>query len=340
LKTAIVILNWNGRKLLEQFLPGVILHSAHLATIIVADNASSDDSINYIRNKHPTVKIISNPTNEGLAKGYNTALQKVDAEYFLLLNSDVEVTEGWLDPLLNYLDTHPQTAVCQPKLRWYHHPMQFEYAGACGGYIDKLGYPFCRGRIFSEIETDLGQYEEPVQVFWASGACQLVRSSVFKAAGGFDETFFAHMEEIDLCWRIRNMGHEIVCLPSSVVYHMGGATLPKNNSRKTYLNFRNNLSMLYKNLPASRLFPVIMLRLLLDGVAGVKFLLEGGPGDCFAVMRAHLHFYLRVLTGKLKRPDKYEGKIHATIYKGSIVWDRYILKKKKFIDLQFNPGKI
>ena len=339
MKTAIVILNWNGRKLLEEFLPGVILHSAGKATIFVADNASTDSSLDYIREHHPEVKIIVNSVNEGFAKGYNTALKQIDAEYFLLLNSDVEVTEGWLDPLINYLDTNPTTAVCQPKLLWYHHREMFEYAGASGGYIDSLGYPFCRGRIFNTIEKDSHQYDQPVNVFWASGACQLVRSTVFWEAGGFDAIFFAHMEEIDLCWRIRNLGYEIVCIPQSKVFHMGGATLSKNNSRKTYLNFRNNLSMLYKNLPSSKLVSVIFLRLLLDGIAGFKFLLQGGPSDCLAVIRAHWKFYSWIFTGQLKRPVAIKKNNHSTIYSGVIVWDYYISKKRKFSDLVFHPGQ-
>ncbi|MBL0343092.1 MAG: glycosyltransferase family 2 protein [Bacteroidetes bacterium] len=339
MKTAIVILNWNGRKLLEEFLPNILLHSTEQATVIVADNASTDDSISYIKKHYPQVKIIENATNEGFAEGYNAALKQVEAEYFLLLNSDVEVTAGWLNPLVNYMEAHPNTAVCQPKMRWYHHREKFEYAGACGGFIDSWGYPFCRGRIFNTLEKDTGQYDAPSFVFWASGACMLIRASVFHASKGFDSIFFAHMEEVDLCWRIRNMGYDIVCLPSSTVYHMGGATLPKNNSRKTYLNFRNNLSMLYKNLPASKLFPVILLRLILDGVAGIKFLIEGGPGDCFAVFRAHWKFYGWVLSGKLKRPIQIKHIKHATIYDGSIVWNYYIQNKRTFTDLVFHPGK-
>ncbi len=339
MKSAIVILNWNGRKLLEEFLPGVISHSAGIASVVVADNASTDDSINFIKSNYPEVQLIVHPTNEGFARGYNTALKQVNAEYFLLLNSDVEVTAGWLQPLIQHLDLHPNTAVCQPKLLWYHHRSQFEYAGACGGFIDRMGYPFCRGRMFNTLEEDHSQYNNAIPIFWASGACQLVRSKVFFEAGGFDSIFFAHMEEIDLCWRIKNMGYDIMCLPSSTVFHMGGATLPKNNSRKTYLNFRNNLSMLYKNLPTSKLFPVIFIRLLLDGVAGFKFLLEGGPADCLAVFRAHWRFYALVLGGKLKRSSSVNPHLHPTIYTGSVVWDYYILKKQKFTDLDFHPGQ-
>ena len=338
MKTAVVILNWNGKKLMEQFLPGVIAHSRNVATVIVADNASTDGSVSWLKTTHPEVVIVENPVNEGYAKGYNDALQKVDAEYFLLLNSDVEVTSGWLEPLISYMDQHPATAVCQPKLRWQKHPEQFEYAGAAGGFIDAFGYPFCRGRIFGDLEIDKGQYNTPTPVFWASGACMMIRSSVFKKAGGFDDHFFAHMEEIDLCWRIRNMGYDIFCVPDATVYHVGGATLPKNNPRKTYLNFRNNLSMLYKNLPSSRLIPVIVVRLLLDGVAGFKFLLQGGIGDCLAVLKAHFHFYERVLKGMYKRREGAIRNEEQTIYKGNIAWEYFILKKKKFSELHFDPS--
>lgn len=339
MKTAVIILNWNGLGLLQSYLPGVVETCRGIARVIVADNASTDTSVSWIKANFPEVEIISNQTNEGFAKGYNTALKQVDAEYMLLLNSDVEVTSGWLQPLISWLDQNPGTAVCQPKIRWFKHREQFEYAGACGGYLDAFGYPFCRGRMFGDLENDSQQYDEPAPVFWASGACMLIRSSVFREVEGFDPIFFAHMEEIDLCWRIRNHGYEIVCIPESVVYHVGGATLPKNNPGKTMLNFRNNLSMLYKNLPLAKLIPVLFTRLLLDGVAGLKFLIEGGAGDCSAVIKAHFQFYAFVLTGKIKRDPKTIRIFHPTIYKGLIVLDYYLLKKKKFSDLDFHPGK-
>ncbi len=339
MKTAVIILNWNGLGLLEKYLPGVVETCRDVARVIVADNASSDTSVSWIRNNFPEVEIISNATNEGFARGYNTALEQVKAEYFLLLNSDVEVTPGWLEPMVNYLDSRPSVAVCQPKIRAVMQRNTFEYAGAAGGYLDAFGYPFCRGRMFGDLENDEGQYDNPVPVFWASGACMLIRSKVFKEANGFDAVFFAHMEEIDLCWRIRNKGHEIMCVPASVVYHVGGATLPKNNPGKTLLNFRNNLSMLYKNLPGNRLFPVLLLRLVLDGVAGIKFLTESGFGDCLAVVKAHFQFYNLILTGKIRREPINHPRKHTTIYKGLIVWDYYVLKRKKFSDLDFHPGK-
>ena len=339
MKTAVVILNWNGKHLLEEFIPSLVRHTEGKARLIVADNASTDHSLSWLRTAYPSVDIIENPVNEGFAKGYNTVLQQVDEEYLVLLNSDVEVTENWLEPLEKWMDSHPATAVCQPKILWHKNKHQFEYAGAAGGYIDHLGYPFCRGRIFGHLENDQGQYNTPVPVFWASGACMMVRNDVFRQAGGFDASFFAHMEEIDICWRIRNLGFEIMCIPQSEIYHVGGATLPKNNPGKTLLNFRNNLSMLYKHLPANRVLPVILIRLLLDGIAGVKFLFEGHVADCSAVVKAHFQFYGRVLNGTLKRNPDETKKIHATIYKRNIVWQHYVLGKKVFSELNFHPDK-
>jgi len=322
---------------LEKFLPGIIETCQGIAKVVVADNNSTDDSVEWLRNEMPDVEVIRIPTNQGYAQGYNTALKQVSAEYYLLLNSDVEVTQGWLQPLIGYLDQHPRTAVCQPKIKWFKKREQFEYAGACGGYIDSFGYPFCRGRVFGEVENDAGQYNSIIPVFWSSGAAMMIRSAVFHEAGGFDPVFFAHMEEIDLCWRIRNKGYEIVCVPQSVVFHIGGATLPKNNPGKTLLNFRNNLSMMYKNAPMGHLIPVLFTRLVLDGIAGIKFLLEGGARDCWAVVRAHFQFYGFVLTGKIKRNPSKVYRNHETIYPGLIVWDFYVLNKKKFTDLHFHP---
>ncbi len=338
MKTAVVILNWNGRHLMEKFLPVLRDNCGINTQVIVADNASTDDSVSYLQEHFPEIRIIRNKTNEGFALGYNTCLAQVDAEYFLLLNSDVEVTPGWLEPLTGYLDSHPATAAVQPKLLWYKNRNRFEYGGAAGGYIDSLGYPFCRGRVFGSLENDHGQYNSSIPVFWASGACMLIRSSVFRETGGFDPVFFAHMEEIDLCWRIRNLGYEIVCVPDSVVYHVGGATLPQNNPGKTFLNFRNNLSMLYKNLPPQKFFGVIITRLILDGVAAVKFLTEGHIGDTWAVFRAHGSFYGRIISGKLKRNRNRTSRVHPTIYKGSIVYDHYIRGRKKFTELHFKPS--
>lgn len=339
LKTAVVILNWNGKHLLEEFIPVLVKHTEGKARLIVADNASGDDSIAWLEKHYPQVELIRNHTNEGFARGYNTALQQVDSDYYLLLNSDVEVTEGWLEPLEKFLNNHPEAAVCQPKILWYKQRDQFEYAGAAGGYIDQYGYPFCRGRIFGNLEKDKGQYNDTIPVFWASGACMLVRSDVFKKVEGFDASFFAHMEEIDLCWRIRNLGYEIYCVPGSTVFHVGGATLPKNNPGKTLLNFRNNLSMLYKNIPGNRMYRVILLRLFLDGIAGIKFLLEGHGADCMAVMKAHFQFYRWVLNGTISRNRSLPEIKHRTIYHGNIAWSHYIKGIKKFSELNFSPDQ-
>ena len=340
MKAAVVILNWNGRSLLETFLPGVVSTCTGKAEVVVADNHSTDDSLEFVRNRFPGVHIVSNAANEGFALGYNLALREIDAEYFILLNSDVQVTDGWVETLLDFLDRHPDVAVCQPTIRWYKQPELFEYAGAAGGYIDRFGYPFCRGRVFGSLEPDTGQYADEVPVFWASGACMAIRSNIFREAGGFDPVFFAHMEEIDLCWRIQNLGYRVCCVPASVVFHVGGATLPKNNPGKTFLNFRNNLSMLYKNLPPSRLLPVLFIRLVMDGIAGVKFLSEGGFLDCFAVVRAHFHFYLRVVTGRLKRSYRKKSGVPPTMYSGWIAWDYYVRGVRTFGQLHFRPKKI
>ena len=331
MKISVIILNWNGRELLEKFLPGVIRYSKD-AEIIVADNASDDDSIEWITTNHPEVKLIMHTENKGYAGGYNAALEQVDADIFVLLNSDVEVNENWLEPVIDRFKKDESVAVIQPKLRWYHQRDHFEYAGASGGYIDWLGYPYCRGRIFQTLEKDSGQYDDPAKIFWASGACMFIRKKQFQLAGGFDELFFAHMEEIDLCWRIRNLGFEIECVPDSHVHHMGGATLDQASPRKTYLNFRNNLSMLYKNLPYHLVFPVIIMRLVLDGLAGLKFLAEGDFGDCLAVIRAHFHFYKRVADKSLKRQQNTDG-LPATVRRKSIILSYFVRRKKHFSEL-------
>lgn len=338
IKTAVVILNWNGRGLLERFLPKLLPNLGPTAELIVADNASMDDSVKWMHNHYHSVRIIQNKTNLGFADGYNEALKSVDADYFLLLNSDVEVTPRWLEPMVEAMDADPNLAACQPKIMWEKQRDQFEYSGACGGFIDYLGYPFCRGRVFGQLEQDQGQYDQPIDIFWATGACMLVRSAVYRELGGFDPVFFAHMEEIDFCWRMRNAGYNIRCIPQSVVYHVGGATLPKNNSRKTFLNFCNNLSMLWKNLPRERLFRVFALRLVLDGVAGIKFATEGNFKDCIAVLKAHFTLYNRLLTGKLKRNDNILQE-HNTIYPKSLVWQHYVRGINKFSDLKFQKPK-
>lgn len=288
-RIAVVILNWNGADMMRRFLPSVIAHSPE-ADVIVADNGSTDDSLEMLSREFPSVVQLPLPQNYGFAEGYDRAFEYVDAEYYLLLNSDVEVTAGWLQPLLSYMDAHAEVAACQPKLLSQRHKEMFEYAGASGGYLDRYGYPFCRGRVFNVIEKDEGQYDDVAGVLWATGAALMIRSTDWHAVGGLDARFFAHMEEIDLCWRLRCRGRAVVCIPQSVAYHVGGATLSAGNPRKTFLNFRNNLLMLYKNLPADELASVMRRRAVLDYVAAFKMLLTDGAGHFRAVLRARREF--------------------------------------------------
>ena len=290
-KISVVILNWNGVGMLQKFLPKVVEYSAMEGVeICVADNASTDESVSYLQANFPNVRLILLDKNYGFAEGYNRALQQVEAEYVVLLNSDVEVTPHWLEPLVEYMDAHPEVAACQPKIRSERNKEYFEYAGAAGGYIDKYGYPFCRGRIFEVVEKDQGQYDTIQPIFWATGAALFIRLKDYQEAGGLDGRFFAHMEEIDLCWRLRSRGRGIVCIPQSVVYHVGAATLKKENPRKTFLNFRNNLLMLYKNLPEKEMKKVMFIRGLLDWVATFVFLLKGDGKNARAVWQARKEF--------------------------------------------------
>lgn len=290
-KIAVVILNWNGAEMLRRFLPAVTAHSAGEGIeVCVADNASTDHSLEVLRDGFPGVRVIELNRNYGFAEGYNRALAQVEAEYAVLLNSDVEVTPHWLEPLVSYMDAHPGTAACQPKLLGWHRRECFEYAGASGGFIDRYGYPFCRGRMFNVVERDTGQYDEVAEVMWATGAALFIRLADYREAGGLDGRFFAHMEEIDLCWRLRSRGKKIACVPQSVVYHVGGATLKKEDPRKTFLNFRNNLLMLYKNLPDGELRHVLFVRGILDGVAAVVFCLKGEKANARAVVQAWREF--------------------------------------------------
>jgi len=294
IKTAIVILNWNGKDWLEKFLPTIVRYSAE-ATVFVADNGSEDDSKSFLTQEFPAIKIIENKENLGFAGGYNKALNQIHAEYYVLLNSDIEVTEGWLSPIIKLMDSDKNIAACHPKLLDYTNKEKFEYAGASGGFIDNLGYPFCRGRIFDSLEEDKGQYNDSIEVFWATGACLFARASYFWEVGGLDEGFFAHQEEIDLCWRLKNKGYKIMVEPNSVVYHVGGGTLATGSPFKTYLNFRNNLKMLFKNLPLPSLFMVIPMRLLLDGLAAFTFLNKPkGIHHLFAIIKAHFTFYFAI----------------------------------------------
>jgi len=318
IKTAIVILNWNGKDWLEKFLPTIIQHS-DMAEIIIADNGSTDDSLLFLSKNFPNIKVINNKENLGFAGGYNNALDRIHAEYYVLLNSDVEVSDNWLLPIIRLMDKDKDIAACQPKLLDFNNRKKFEYAGASGGFLDNLGYPFCRGRIFNFLEEDAGQYNDTAEVFWATGACLFLRSDIFWEVGGFDSDFFAHQEEIDLCWRLRNKGYKIMVEPKSEVYHVGGGTLNASSSFKTYLNFRNNLCMLFKNLPLPSLFFVVIFRLLLDAVASITFLKQkDGFSHFFAIIKAHFYFYcaipkLIVKRQKIKQKNKLVGKVNWNI---------------------------
>ena len=333
-KVAVVILNWNGKLFLQKFLPFLENYSHDAYEIIIADNASSDDSIDFLQKHYPEIKIIRHGKNYGFAGGYNKALLQISAEYYVLLNSDIEVTENWTKPVIELMEMDKNIAACQPKILSYNKRHKFEYAGAAGGFIDKYGYPFCRGRIFQSLEKDDYQFNDAVEIFWATGACMFVRASVFHKFGGFDDDFFAHMEEIDFCWRLKNEGLRVMYCPDSVIYHIGGGTLPKYNPRKTYLNFRNNFFLLFKNLPRRRIIPVFFVRFFLDGIAGIKFFIEGHFRDTLAVVNAHFAFYFSLRKLMRKRKMCRHAKVSG-IYGKSIVFGHYLGKKKYFH--QLNP---
>jgi GT2 family glycosyltransferase len=339
LKTAIVILNWNGKKYLQLFLPELIKNTLDKdAKIIIADNNSSDDSIEFLNKNYPDIQLIQLDKNYGFTGGYNKALSHIEAEYFVLLNSDIEVTKNWLTPLIKLLDSDKSIAACQPKIKSFHTKENFEYAGAAGGFIDKYGYPFCRGRVLDTIEKDTGQYDDIIDIFWATGACMVIRADLYKMYGGLDDDFFAHMEEIDLCWRLKNLGFRIVYSPESTVYHVGGGTLPNNSPFKLYLNYRNNLFLLYKNLPKGKLFPVLFLRMLFDGLSGLIFLLRFSFKSFDAVLKAHFHFYKSIKKLRTKRKKLLSNKVvnnHQEIYPKSIVWNHFVKKKNTFTSLKF-----
>jgi GT2 family glycosyltransferase len=328
-KVAVVILNWNGVEFLEKFLPSVTQHSA-IAGIVVADNNSTDDSVAFVKETYPSIRVVQLDKNYGFAGGYNKALQQIDAKYYVLLNSDVEVTANWLEPMIAMLENDDSIAACQPKLLDYNNRNLFEYAGGAGGFLDKYGYPFCRGRVFDNLEEDKGQYDEPAEIFWACGASLFIRSELYHSAGGLDEFFFAHMEEIDLCWRLKNLGHRIMACPESVVYHVGGGTLNKINPKKTFLNFRNSLLTLHKNLQPSDRFRILFIRLCLDGAAGAKLLLSGKPHHCWAVMRAHFSFYGNLSQNKAKRIAFTSPNLTGMVKKNILV--AHFLKKVKTFD--------
>ncbi len=330
---AVVILNWNGKTLLEKFLPSVVSYSKP-AQIYMADNASTDDSIDFVKNNYANkVKLIKNNSNGGFARGYNEALKTVNADIFVLLNSDVEVTPNWLGPIIKHFELNPNTAAIQPKLLDYKDKTKFEYAGAAGGFIDFLGYPFCRGRIFMSIEKDTRQYDDVKSIFWASGASLCIRSAIYNQLGGFDEDYFAHQEEIDLCWRVHNLGYNVEYVGKSKVYHVGGATLREENPKKTYLNFRNSLYSIAKNVPKRYLYFVILSRLILDFVAGFKFILELRPIHTLAIIKAHLSFYKNFFKMLKKRKESHTKTTRYYKYK-SIVWQHFILDRNKFSDIK------
>ncbi len=333
MKIAIVILNWNGKQLLEKFIPSFVKYSTqNNVHIYIADNASTDDSVAFIKRNYPAIRIIQNTTNSGFAKGYNDALKHVDADIFALVNSDIEVTENWLTPVISVFNEYPNTAIIQPKIRDYKNKELFEYAGAGGGFIDKYGYPFCRGRIFSSIEKDTQQYNDTISIFWASGACFFIRATIFRQLNGFDETYFAHQEEIDLCWRAKNLNFDIKYVGEATVFHVGGATLEAANPKKTFLNFRNSLFSLVKNAPGNRLGLLILSRLLLDGIAGIKFFLELKFSHTLAIIKAHFSFYY-YLPKMLKKRSKTPA-IKTYYFIKSIVWSYFVLKRSTFRQLK------
>lgn len=329
MKTAIVILNWNGRALLERFVPSVIENSAGLADIIIVDNASTDDSIAYCKAHFPDIRRIENEVNGGYAKGYNDALSQIDADLWVLLNSDVQTPSGWLQPMIALFQKDPNLGAAQPKILNLNKKTHFEYAGAAGGFVDALGYPYCRGRIFEHCEEDHGQYNDTLEVEWASGACLFVRASIFKDVGGFDEDYFAHQEEIDLCGRIKNKNYKVMACGDSAIYHLGGATLSSKNPRKTFYNFRNSLYTIVKN--EQDVFVKVVLRLLFDGIAGVRFIFKGNISHCWAIIKAHFSLYYHLPTMLKKRKTQSIKKADKRLY--SIIYAYFLKGHKRFTDL-------
>lgn len=333
-KIAVVILNWNGCDMLRRFLPSVLRYSAgHGVRVVVADNGSTDGSAEAVRTEFPQVQLLLLEQNFGFAEGYNRALASLEAEYVILLNSDVEPTPDWLRPMADYMDAHPEVAACQPKVLGYRRKDYFEYAGACGGFIDRYGYPYCRGRVMDVVERDQGQYDAPIPVFWTTGAAMFIRLADYREAGGLDGRFFAHMEEIDLCWRLRSRGRGLMCVPRSVVYHVGGATLSKGSPRKTFLNFRNNLLMLYKNLPDKELRSVLRVRRVLDWLAAAAFLVQGRVGDFRAVVRARREYRrMRPLYRAAREENLRAVRLNDIPERRrfSLLWQYYVRGRKSF----------
>lgn len=332
-KVAVVILNWNGKEILKTFLPSVINYSKE-AELVIVDNGSTDDSLLFLKENYPQIRIIDNKKNYGFAGGYNKALEEVEADYYVLLNSDVEVSPSWISPIIELMESDTKIACCQPKLLSYLEKNKFEYAGGAGGFIDHLGYPFCRGRVFNYLEEDKGQYDDNKEIFWATGAALFVRASVYKEFGGLDNDFFAHQEEIDFCWRIKNAGYKVYYCSKSVCYHLGGGSLNKTSPFKTFLNFRNNLYLLYKNLPLKKRKRVFFMRFFLDIIASLSFLLQGKVGEFNAVYKAYIEFAKTKKQMKQKRKPIINKNIKE-IYKGSIVFSYYIKQKKRFSEIKF-----
>ena len=337
MKTAVVILNWNGKSLMQQFLPALLEHTpSDEAQIVVADNGSTDDSISFLRTNYPEIQIIAFEENLGFAEGYNRALAQLDHQYVVLLNSDVEVTSGWLTTAIEYMDQNPEVVALQPKILSYKDKTSFEYAGACGGYMDMYGYPYCRGRVLNVVEKDTQQYDTVKDVLWATGACLFIKLDVYKQSGGLDAYFFAHQEEIDLCWRLRARGYRLACTPQSVVYHVGGGTLKVESPRKTFLNFRNNLLMIYKNIPADKLQSVMRLRFLLDYLALVKFMLTGHFGNALAIIKARIAYIRLKKEYILIREENLSKRVVTSIpevFSQSLIFNFYFKGKKNFTEL-------
>lgn len=332
-KVAIVILNWNGKDHLEKFLPSVCASTYPNLEIIIGDNGSTDESVQFIQTRYPSLTLIKNKENFGFAEGYNRVLKQVEADYFILLNSDVQVNPRWIEPVIELMETDKRIGVAQPKILSFHDKTSFEHAGAAGGFIDYLGYPFCAGRILDNTEVDHGQYNYSKEIFWASGAAFFIKSEAWRKTSGFDKDFFAHMEEIDLCWRLKLLGYSIYYCPESSVYHVGGGTLNKENPFKTYLNFRNNLIMLQKNLPLIQAISVIFIRFWLDFIALIRFLSEGKRKDALAISKAHVNFFRNFWRNARKRKLIKSKKVKLGIYRASIIWAYFVLKKRKFSEL-------
>lgn len=339
IKTSVVILNWNGKQYLKQFLPSVIKHTDKIDTeIVVADNGSTDDSLVFLKAEFPNIRLIELEKNYGFSEGYNKALEQIEANYYILLNSDIEVSKNWIQAITDVLDKDMNVAAVMPKIRSFHEKEKFEYAGAAGGFIDQYGYPFCRGRILNKIEKDEGQYDQLTEVFWATGACMAIRAELFHKIGRFDGFFFAHMEEIDLCWRLKNKGYKIMFTPDSSVFHVGGGTLPNEHPYKLFLNFRNNLILLYKNLPGKNLVPILFSRMILDGIAAIKYLLSLKPKHFYAVLKAHFSFYRAIRKYReFRKINHIQNKTYPSqVFKSSMIFNYYLKGKKKFSQLDFN----